>query len=179
MWGIRELFSVFGTLHNSGENIELEIFGDKIHNPKDDPSFKQEVITHLTEDPGVIWHKAVSRDMLLASLHKMHIGWAYRHKDLEDSTRELSTKILEYASAGVPVILSRNEINEEVFGTQYPLFVDSLEEAIELLSYYSKNKQELEAIASQVVDVSKTFTFEEVRKDLLGQNLIRIQEPKF
>jgi len=172
MWGIRELFDVFSALRTQGKNVELQIFGDKIHNPQDDASFKPEVINHLTNDVGVVWHKAVSRDTLLSALPAMHIGWAYRHQELEANTRELSTKILEYASMGVPVILSRNEINEQVFGKEYPLFVESLDEAIHLISYYSEDKKRLERIASQVLSVSETFTFEAVRRNLLDQKLI-------
>lgn len=172
MWGIREMFEVFERLYAFDKNVEFHIFGDKIHNPPDDPAFKKSVADRLKNGAGVVWHKAVTRETVLSSLPQMHIGWAFRHKELEQNTRELSTKILEYASAGVPVILSRNEINEEVFGKQYPLFADSVDEAVQLLMQYSRDKKQIEKLVENVLEVSKKFTFTEARNNLLRQGLI-------
>ncbi|MGX9935247.1 glycosyltransferase [Advenella kashmirensis] len=172
MWGIREMFEVFERLYAFDKTVEFHIFGDKIHNPPDDPAFKKSVADRLKNGAGVVWHKAVTRETVLSSLPQMHIGWAFRHKELEQNTRELSTKILEYASAGVPVILSRNEINEEVFGKQYPLFADTVDEAVQLLMQYSRDKSQIEKLVDDVLTVSQKFTFTEARRNLLRQGVI-------
>ncbi|WP_161495164.1 glycosyltransferase [Advenella sp. S44] len=172
LWGIREMFEVFERLYAFDKNVEFHIFGDKIHNPPDDPAFKKFVADRLKNGAGIVWHKAVARETVMSSLPEMHIGWAFRHKELEQNTRELSTKILEYASAGVPVILSRNEINEEVFGKQYPLFADTVDEAVQLLMQYSRDKSQIEKLVDDVLTVSQKFTFTEARRNFLRQGVI-------
>lgn len=171
LWGIREMFKVFRELKQLLPHVELHVFGDKVHNPPDDPTFKSEVLDYLNNLPGVIWYKAVPRETVMAALADMHIGWAYRDPLFEKNTRELSTKVLEYASMGLPVMLSRNDINYEVFGEEYPLFASNEDEAYELLVDYTVGRRQLKPVIDTVISVSERFTFSQVQKNLMRQGL--------
>ena len=133
LWGVREMLDAVVLLRAQGHAVTLHVYGDKIHNPAEDPEFRPEIARRLREEEGVVWHGAVERTHLLAELGRMHVGWAWRHAALEGATHELSTKLLEYASARVPPVMARNTVNLSVFGEDYPLYADSLEEAVALL----------------------------------------------
>ena len=51
------------------------------------------------------------------------MGMSWRAPEL-DASHELSTKLLEYGSRGLPVLVNRNALHEEILGTDYPLYVD-------------------------------------------------------
>jgi glycosyltransferase involved in cell wall biosynthesis/spore maturation protein CgeB len=125
LWGIRELFATVAVLRSEGLPIELHVFGDKIHNPPDDPSFRDEVTRILESGEGVTWHRGLDRMTVLARLQDMDAGWAWRQQELEGNTLELSTKVLEYVASGVPPILARGAVNVELLGDGYPLFADT------------------------------------------------------
>src|SRR5437870_12889150 len=56
------------------------------------------------------------------------IALSYRDQRM-DRSLELSTKVLEYGSAGVPVLLNRNPMHESLLGHDYPLFANTLDDA--------------------------------------------------
>lgn len=171
-WGIRELFASVQNLTQEGKLIRLEVFGDKIHNPPDDPAFQREVQDHLQNDKWVNWHGSVDRATLFTALKEVHACWAYRDPTFERSTRELSTKALEYASLGIPTILTRSQIFEDLFGSHYPLFASSQTEAKELVSQLLIDEN-LHVRASTILrDRISPYTFSQVRRYLIQQGLI-------
>src|ERR1700680_2428652 len=54
-----------------------------------------------------------------------HIGLSWRDQSL-DASLELSTKVLEFGLLGLPVILNRTPLHEELLGADYPLFARDL-----------------------------------------------------
>src|SRR5690606_3506360 len=78
-WGVREMFDALARLRAQGRDIVLHVYGDKIHNPVDDPGFREEIALRLRNDEGVVWHGAVERGQLLGELPRMDVGWAWRH----------------------------------------------------------------------------------------------------
>jgi len=173
LWGIREMFVAFDELRVANPDAELHIYGDKIHNPSDDPGFQNEIRQRLNSGGGIVWHRAVERETLMRDLQKYNIGWAYRHAQLEANTHELSTKVLEYAACGLPVILARNGINEDVFGTEYPLYVDSAHSASALLRRIADDFDLYAKAVARVTEVSRDFSFASVRERLLRQQLFQ------
>lgn len=129
-WGIRELFRSFDKLRTIFNDAELHIFGDKIHKPTDDEDFFPKVNNYLTNTKGVIWYRGVNRDFVMKELSKMHVCWAYRDANFEAHTMELSTKLLEYIAADVPIILTHGAINDSLLGKEYPLFANNEKEAV-------------------------------------------------
>lgn len=172
LWGIRELFAAHRRLREEGLALELHAWGDKIHNPPEDPAFRDEVRTALRELPDLHWHGASEREALLRELAGMDVGWAWRHPSLEAHTHELSTKVLEYALCGVPPILAGNAVNREVFGEAYPLYADSEAEALALLRRLAREPALRREARQRVREVAKRFTFEAVRRSLVAQGLL-------
>jgi FkbM family methyltransferase len=166
-WGIREMFAAFAALRDVRPDAELHVFGDKIHNPGDDPSFRDSTVEALSSTPGLSWHGAVDRDQLMRELTGMNACWAFRDPGFERSTLELSTKVLEYASLGVPPILTRSPVNEDLLGADYPLFVDDATQGTEILLALAKNPALASEVRSRLQFVAGRYSFEAVR-DRLG-----------
>jgi glycosyltransferase involved in cell wall biosynthesis/spore maturation protein CgeB len=173
LWGIREMFEVLRILRGKGLQIELHAFGEKIHNPPDDPGFKPEVTRHLTSDPGVFWHQGVTRERVMEALGEMDIGWAWRSVELESSTLELSTKILEYGACGLPPLLYPSFPNRRLLGDGYPLFADGVDEVVETIMEISSNAQIIMQARTIAEAVSGDYSFEAVARQhvqpLLGE----------
>lgn len=176
-WGVREMLDGVASLRAQGRAVVLHVYGDKIHNPADDPGFREEIARRLGDDEGVIWHGAVERSQLLAELSRMDVGWAWRHASLEAGTHELSTKLLEYASAHVPPIMARNAVNLSVFGDDYPLYADTPEEAVALLAMLESEPGRREAAVALAAAVSRKFDFDSVRESIRAQGLVSHQVP--
>ena len=130
LWGITELIKSTENL----QDIEIHVIGDKIHkNTIDYPNFNSEITELLEDSEHVTWHGGMERDEALALMKTMDVAWCYRSPILELSTLELSTKLVENTRLGIPSIVTRNEINEELFGEDYPLFVTDAKEINSLL----------------------------------------------
>jgi len=171
-WGIREMFATVQNMLKNGSKLHLQLFGDKVHNPPDDPTFQQEVKLRLKNDQWTTWHGSVDRTALFEALQNIDVCWAYRDPEFEQSTRELSTKALEYASLGIPTILTRSSVFEGLFGPTYPLFASSREEA-EILLARLLTDEHLHATASQMLMKSiAPYTFDNVRDYLIRQNVL-------
>lgn len=164
LWGIREMFRAVADLNSSGIQCELHVFGDKIHNPADDPGFRDEVRKSLQESPGVVWHGGVSRATLLAELPKMDLGWAWRHPDLETGTLELSTKVLEYGLCGLPVLMMGSPANTAAFGPDYPLYAETPEAIARLLARVADHRELLDDAATRSREIAADHTYAAIRE---------------
>ena len=130
LWGITELINST----RDRENIEIHIIGDKIHsNTAEYPNFVEEVTSLLEDSQHVIWHGGMSRTESIEIMKNMDVSWCYRSPILESNTLELSTKLIENTRLGIPSIVTRNQLNEEFFGNNYPLFVSNAREIESLL----------------------------------------------
>ncbi|HWM88024.1 MAG TPA: glycosyltransferase [Kofleriaceae bacterium] len=127
MWNTYEMTTEIAELRAAGFAVELHMVGDKIHRPKEPADWADRMERALTTTPGVHWHKGRSRDKALAMLstHDLALGW--RDPAL-DSTLELSTKLLEYGAVGIPALINRTAMHEELLGTDYPLYANSAAE---------------------------------------------------
>lgn len=172
-WGIRELFEAHEALRGAVADAELHVFGDKIHNPADDPDFRPLVQARLEAGAGLQWHGALDRDALMRRLQAMHASWAFRDPAFEHETLELSTKVLEYASLGVPMILARSEVFEGVLGKDYPLFAATRAQAGELLRALATSRVLRADAGERLRDVAQRYTFAAVRRQLDEQKLFQ------
>jgi glycosyltransferase involved in cell wall biosynthesis/spore maturation protein CgeB len=160
LWGIREMFEVFDLLRAQFPELELHVYGDKIHNVPDDLEFKPQVIDRLTNTPGIVWHKQVSREELLQLLPECDLGWAWRRAELEVDTLELSTKVLEYAACGLPTIVYPNQINREILGDDYPLYAETPAEAVAAIASCLTDAGMRERLEHRLREVASRYTFE-------------------
>ena len=131
LWGITELIK--STEGNS--EVEIHIIGDKIHkSTPEHPNFYSEILSLLEDSPHVTWHGGMQRTQALELMSKMDVAWCYRSPLLESNTLEMSTKLIENTRQGIPSIVTRNELNVELFGDDYPLFVSDAKEINPLLN---------------------------------------------
>lgn len=163
LWASREMLAIFKKTRARYADIELHIFGDKIHNPPEDPDFKPALLEELANTAGVVWHKAVKRKTVLAALPTMTVGWAWRHPALEQSTLELSTKVLEYSACGLASIMAQNPVVMSVFGPDYPLYANSEEDALAKLELAIREPQVLAQAAAIARQAAQSFGFQHVR----------------
>ena len=73
--------------------------------------------------PGIDWLGGMSRDEAATEVSRHDVGLSWRDRSM-DSSLEISTKVLEYAALGVPPVVNRNAQHLELFGADYPLYVD-------------------------------------------------------
>lgn len=132
MWGFVEVVEQFKIIRAKFPDAELHVAGDKIHDPPEDPEFAPRVRAALESTPGVVWHGGVSREELPALMSGMDVALSVRDNAM-DLSRELSTKLLEYGAAGVPVVCNRTPMHEDLFGSEYPLFVRHFNEVSEVV----------------------------------------------
>lgn len=179
-WGIRELFSVFRTLQKKMPALELHVYGDKIHNPKEDPSFYAETLSHLKSGDGIIWHGRAPRQKVLNALGSASLAWAWRHASLEDNTKELSTKLLEYGLAKVPVILNGSPLYRDILGEKYELFASNEEELVNRAIYaLTRKKKATSKLTLPLENLVKLHSFEYVANNhlkIIVESLPRKQE---
>jgi len=121
-WNTLEMTELPGLLADRDVAAELHMVGDKIHNS---PAGYQQRMRAALDTEGVTWHGGHSREEALRLAASCDIGLSWRHPDL-DASLELSTKVLEFGAVGLPVILNRTPMHEDLLGTDYPLFAASL-----------------------------------------------------
>lgn len=121
-WRTKEMCELPSRLAQEGIAANLTVFGDKFHQGTSKKSWTGEM-TEALGLPGVDWRGGVAREEMLAELAQFNLGMSWRDPEL-DASHELSTKLLEYGSRGLPVLVNRNALHEEILGSDYPLYVD-------------------------------------------------------
>jgi len=133
LWGLEELIASARALRERGVDVEVHVIGDKFHvDPATYPDYRAS-LTAMLESPPVVWHRGQSREQALEIMRTMDLAWCYRDPELESSTLELSTKLLESLAQGLPTVVTRNAAHEALLGAGYPLFVSGAAELSELL----------------------------------------------
>jgi len=113
----------------------------------------------------LVWHGAVERQAVRRLLGACDIALSIRHPSMDAST-ELSTKILEYGSAGSAVLLNRNPIHVGLLGADYPLLVQGIDEAVEAVRAVSADPSLRADAQRRCHDASLRHTFERVAGQL-------------
>ena len=129
-WGIRQLACWVKELRASGIPIEVTIIGDKVSGAGDHAQnlqFRQE-IDDLLEEIGAKRLGALERGEVASKMQEMDFAWCWRPPEFENSTLELSTKLIENVIGGVPSIAYPSEINVSALGSDYPFFARSTED---------------------------------------------------
>jgi glycosyltransferase involved in cell wall biosynthesis len=121
---IEEMLSSFKSIQNKHENATFHVVGDKMHNQPFVEGFKERVKAGLNENPGVKWHGGVSRERANQLMSEVMVASGWRDASF-DGTVEISTKILEYAALGIPVLMRPAPVQVEVFGAELPTWVES------------------------------------------------------
>jgi glycosyltransferase involved in cell wall biosynthesis len=132
LWNTLEMMALPAKLAQRGVNAELHVIGDKVHRDPADPTYHDRMEAAL-HSPGVIWHGAQTRLAAMQICAESQVGLGWRDPEL-DASLELSTKVLEYGSVGLPVALNRTPMHEALLGQDYPLFVQDERDLVDQLS---------------------------------------------
>jgi glycosyltransferase involved in cell wall biosynthesis len=132
-WNTLEMTDLPAALRAAGIAVELDMVGDKIHDEPEIDGWAQRMEHALRGTDGVNWHGGVPRQEAMRLSARADVGLSWRDPSM-DASLELSTKVLEFASLGVPIMLNRTPMHEQLLGVDYPLFVSSQQDIISVLS---------------------------------------------
>ena len=151
-------------LRGETPDLELHVIGDQIFRLPNDSGWAGELEERLTSTEGVVWHGAVARDDVGQLLGEGGIAlslWDYRHGSTMNDLA-VSTKLLDYCVAGVPVILNRTAAQERILGADYPLFVRSPDEALPLIRRLLADPDLYLGAANRCRAAAETFSYPRV-----------------
>ncbi len=163
-WNTLEMTELPGLLAARGVAAQLHMIGDKIHNS---PGDYQQRMRAALDTQGVTWHGGHSREDALRIAASCDIGLGWRHPEL-DASLELSTKVLEYGAIGLPVILNRTPMHEELLGADYPLFAASLADVVEVAAAAAADPQLFRRAADRTGRAAQQFTLDRAAERLRG-----------
>jgi len=162
-----ETVEAFAALRAAEPGAELHVLGDKIHRPPDQPDFHERATRALRETEGLRWHGAVPREAVHGLLAECDLALSVRDPGVE-SARELSTKVLEYGAAGLPVVLNRAPSYERLLGEDYPLFIEGPQNAAAALLGPALDPDLRAAAATACHAAGREYTFSRVAESLAG-----------
>lgn len=107
----------------------VEIIGGKDSFRRRDPEFFERfdafrATAMAGEAPGVRLRTDLPHAEALAAMAGAGYGFCLRHEDFDDVI-EISTKVVEFVTLGVPPILNDNRLHREAFGDDYPFLVNT------------------------------------------------------
>lgn len=79
--------------------------------------------------PQVRYYASLSHAEAKTEMSKSHFAFCLRHASF-DNVIEVSTKIVEFSTLGVPPILNDTALNRRLFGDDYPYYIDVLSEGV-------------------------------------------------
>ena len=156
-WNTLEMAKLWSDISDASPKAELVMIGDKIHHCKKDQSYSKKMQKALEKTKGLEWLGAQSREAVQIEMENAKVGLSWRAESM-NKTLEYSTKILEYGRAGCGVVLNRNVLHEQFFGSDYPLFANSDTEFIEKMQLAFSNDEVLNAAAQRIRDVAESHT---------------------
>lgn len=158
LWNTWEMLDVPSMAAAAGVDVELHMIGDKIHRVEDDPDYQERMREGLRTRHGVHWHGGMSREDTMREMAAAHAGLGWRHPEL-DRSLELSTKVLEYGSLGLPVLLNRTPMHEALLGDDYPAFVSSAEDLVKVTARL-RSSDVYRLAATRCLQAARQFTLE-------------------
>ncbi len=168
-WNTYEMTQLPRMLAARGVRAQIHMVGDKIHDDPADPGYSRRmrrVLGSAAADMaapvaanGVAWHGGRPRQEAMRIAAACDIGLGWRHPTL-DASLELSTKILEFGSLGLPVVLNRTPMHEALLGVDYPLFAASQEDVIEVVATCAADPEVAKLAASRAAAAADGFSLE-------------------
>lgn len=164
-WRTYEMCELPDAAQRRGLQVKLTMLGDKFQAPRHDPEWET-LMRDALENTNVNWRGGMTREESVREMQNSTFGLSWRDESL-DTSLELSTKVLEYAAAGAPPILNRTPAHEQLFGEDYPLFIeeDNPEAVIDTLESVHNRFAELQQRAQRA---AKKFS--------VSSSAIRIKE---
>jgi glycosyltransferase involved in cell wall biosynthesis len=163
---VERMLDFFVELRGEMPDLEFHIAGDKIMPIEADPAYQDRIRSRLDNTPGVVWHGSLPRERVIDLLAEGGVAlnlWDYAHGPRMNEL-VVSTKLLDYASVGVPVVLTRTPTQVEMFGADYPLFVDDVDEALPLVRRVLTEPELYRSTAERAFAASRGFTYQAIHR---------------
>ncbi|WP_210587759.1 glycosyltransferase [Streptomyces sp. GESEQ-35] len=149
-------------LTERGIRAELHTVGDKIHQDPAHPDFQSAMAEALRTTPDVHHHGGRPREEAMRIAADCDLGLGWRDPVL-DASLELSTKVLEFGSLGLPVVLNRTPAHEALLGNDYPLFVPgsaALTDAADTVALAVREPEARHLAAARCGDAARRYTLD-------------------
>lgn len=163
---VEQLIEVFTELRRDVPDLEFHVAGDKFMPIETDPAYPARMESLLRTTPGVVWHGSLSRDATTALVAEGGIAlniWDYRFGPRMNDL-VVSTKLLDYATARVPIVLTRTRTQADLLGDDYPLFVDSVDDALPVLRRVLADADLYRRAADLAYQASRAYTYPAVHR---------------
>jgi hypothetical protein len=165
---VTQMVGFLTDLRATHPDLEFHVLGDQVFRSPAHAAWADELERALTTTDGVVWHGALARDEVNRFVGQGGIAlslWDYRHGSrINDLV--VSTKLLDYCAAGVPVVCNRTAAQETVLGEDYPLFVREPAEALPLLRALLEDAALYEDAATRCAAAAERYTYPRVHADL-------------
>ena len=163
---VEQLIGVFTELRRDVPDLEFHVAGDKFMPIADDPTYPTRMEALLQDTPGVVWHGSLSREATTALVAEGGIAlnvWDYRFGPRMNDL-VVSTKLLDYATARVPIVLTRTRTQSDLLGDDYPLFVEDVDEVLPVLRRILGDAELYRSAASRAFEASRAYTYPAVHR---------------
>jgi glycosyltransferase involved in cell wall biosynthesis len=161
-YSIPAVVAAFRALHHEDSALSMAVLGDKFDGGPLGPAWAAEVEGLLRSTPGLAWHGAVSRDEVARRLADGGIAiscWDYRYGTRMNDL-VVSTKLLDYAAAGMPIVLNRTQAQVSILGTDYPLFIDGPDDLERVLRRGLEDPAVYREASERTWQAARAFTYE-------------------
>ena len=159
LWNTLEMTQLPARLGALGVAAELHMVGDKVHEVPKDPSYADRMTRALESTPGVVWHGGMPRQDAMRTSAAMDIGLSWRDPSM-DGSLELSTKVLEFGALDVPVVLNRTQMHEDLYGIDYPLFVQGEDDVVDAVATVAQDPELYAVARRRCREVSSRFSMD-------------------
>jgi glycosyltransferase involved in cell wall biosynthesis len=175
LWNTLEMTRLPAATATRGVDVEVHMVGDKFHREIDSPDFYDDMHRALRNTDGVVWHGGMSRRDAMSLTAAADVGLSWRHPRM-DRSLELSTKVLEYGALGLPVLLNRNRVHEELLGSDYPLFVSTADDVVDAIEAIARDPALRQLAIDRCRAAAEGFTLA-AAAERLGTYLDRVFPP--
>lgn len=166
-WNTDRIFAAFKALVlGERRNISFYVAGDQFRHSKEEPNFVANTKYLLKTTPNLYWFGGVPRAVSREIIRNCHVGISWRRDILNRST-ELSTKVLEYGSLGVPAILNPTASHKALLSSDYPLFADTMSEFKRVIRAVDVDKGILDLAAERCHTASKRYWYSNVLPEFI------------
>jgi glycosyltransferase involved in cell wall biosynthesis len=136
-------------LNDLGIPAELLVLGNKFNLKSGDPAFKRRMKQKLGDTPGTSWLGGVGRPAAMQTMASASVGLCVRQEGPNPSL-QISTKLIEFCALGVPPITNRTAAHQNLLGSEYPYFADTIGELVDCLADISKMPEALDSLGQEL-----------------------------
>lgn len=168
-WNTLEMVDLAARLvERKDSRFVFTMIGDKVQEDKQDPGWAVRMsaaLNNAVAGGSIRWPGGMSRKRALERVSRADVGLSWRHESL-DGSLELSTKLLEYAALGVPPIANRTYAHEELFGSDYELFVDDQQTVEDVLGLAASSRSVVRRSASRAREAVRDYSISKAAERL-------------